>query len=66
MDPRDHTATWLLMRCTGGTDAWTDPHDDPTTASADRAAAWASAVSLVVVVAALVAILMVEAVRWLV
>lgn len=64
LDPRNNKTLWMLMRCTGGTDAWTDPHQDPRTARHDRAAAWVVAAGAVIVAAAFAAALLVEVARW--
>lgn len=63
MDPREHRFLWLLIRCTGGADAWLDPFDDPKQATADRVASWTAAVGMVILVLTIVGAVLMEVVR---
>lgn len=63
MDPRDHPAAWFVMRCTGGTDAWTDPVDDPDDAWCDQVAAWVVAVAAMMMMLGFAGVLVMEVAR---
>jgi hypothetical protein len=53
----------MLMRCTGGTDAWTDPLDDPDGARCERIVAWFTAVTTTILALTVVGAVVVEGYR---
>lgn len=63
IDPRNNAWLWMLMRCTGGTDAWTDPLEDRDQARCDRIVAWLTAGGALMVVLAIAGAVATEVVR---
>ena len=63
IDPRDNRILWMLVRCTGGADAWEFPLEDPDRARADRVAAWVGVLGLAIVGLAVAGAIIIEAVR---